>query len=262
MSSGTVHNPRLQAEESTRNDINFAHVSNRPVGWKTLDGKLRTAPATRQHGSVLFTLQIDRTGSGEWLDYQTGEVPAGGYVAHLLPDDLDAVWLRLKSSRDCVATAYLHQTTARFIDGEQDANQKLFAGVADIHTAASRASLLYPAKRNRDLRVITSDDRYFDFTKVGFDFEAARPDVELAGLLRVEPEFTVDDASVVVKHRGQTLRLPKGDATRLPKGDATPHSIGHLHPVGRVASVKCSPSGTWPTSTEHSCKTTATFTYE
>ena len=56
------------------------------------------------------------------------------------------------------------------------------------------------------------DDRFFEFTKSGFEFQPQEADQKLKSLLHVEPEFTVDDASVILKHDGQTLRLPKGPA--------------------------------------------------
>src|SRR5690606_27112604 len=71
---------------------------------------------------------------------------------------------------------------------------------------------IYAAQRNRNLRVIASDERYFDFTKASFEFREDRPDADLKKLLEVEPEFTVDQASVVLKQRGKSLRLPKGNA--------------------------------------------------
>jgi hypothetical protein len=88
----------------------------------------------------------------------------------------------------------------------------MFAGLAPASARDCRAALVYPAKRNRNLRVITGDGRHFDFTKAGFEFQLDKPDEELAKLLKVEPEFTVDDASVIVKHRGKNLRLPRGPA--------------------------------------------------
>ena len=176
-----------------------------------------TSPAPAQNGgnnesaAVLFTLQVDKNGNGSWADLETVEVPPDGYVAHLLPENLDAVWLRLAASRDCTATAFLHQTTGRFRDGSLPEHRALFAGLADAADKNARCALLYAAKRNRNLRVITDDDRHFDFTKADFQFEPDEPDATLRSLLHVEPEFTVDAASVVLKHDGRTLRLPKGD---------------------------------------------------
>ncbi|MBB3209307.1 arylsulfatase A-like enzyme [Rhodopirellula rubra] len=173
-------------------------------------------PATQEPKSetstdpVVFTLQVDRDGNGEWTSL--GEVRVGddGYVAHPLPNDLDAVWLRLVTNRDCIATAFLHQTTSRFVDGASAENQALFAGLADVEDVNATSALIYPAQRNRNLRVIADDKIELEFTKEGFDFVATEPDTNLQRRLHVEPEFTVDDASVIVSHHGKKFRLPKG----------------------------------------------------
>ncbi|TWT84389.1 Choline-sulfatase [Planctomycetes bacterium CA13] len=160
---------------------------------------------------VHITLQVDRDGNDSWTDLETIELAVGDSIAKVLPGDLDAEWLRLVANRDCVATAILHQTASQFIDGDAAENRTLFAGLADIGEDAL-ASLVFPAKRNRDLRVITDDGRNFDFTKADFAFEPDNPDAKLATLLHVEPEFSTDDASVILNHGGKRLRLPKGDA--------------------------------------------------
>lgn len=171
-------------------------------------------PETRQPSEdppVVLTLQIDVNGDGEWVDHATIDVPAADYVCHLLPEDLDATWMRLKTDRDCIITAFLHQTTNRFHDGDAPSAAGLFAGLADIGDTNAHSALVYAAQRNRNLRVITGDGRHFEFTKAGFEFEQEEVDPELTELLEVAPEFTVDEASVILEHRGQKLRLPKGD---------------------------------------------------
>lgn len=165
-----------------------------------------------QTAPVQFTLQVDRNGNGSWTNLETIDVPGNGYIGKLFPEDFDAVWLRFKTSRNCVATAFLHQTTAKYIDGNTEENSRMFAGLADIGDTNVLGSVAYPAKRNRDLRVITSDNRFFDFTKADFEFEPDQPDSSLAKKLRVEPQFSVDNASVIVNYQGQKYRLPKGDS--------------------------------------------------
>lgn len=137
-------------------------------------------------------------------------VPDTGYVAHFLPDDLDAVWLRLRTDRDCIATAFLHQTTSQFIDRTTPEHQALFAGLADVTADDALGALIYAAKRNRNLRAITGHDRYFEFTKASFEFRQDEPDPQLRELLHVDPEFTVDDASAIVKYQSVlAARIPQ-----------------------------------------------------
>lgn len=170
-------------------------------------------PTAGQTGPVTFTLQIDVAGNSQWVDHSTVTVPDDGYVSHILPPEFQATWLRFRTDRDCVATAVLHQTTSRFADGKDSSSQELFAGLAEASADDVQAGHVYAAKRNRNLRVITDDDRHFEFTKAGFEFQPVESDEKLAELLDVEPEFTVDAASVILKHRGRNLRLPKGPST-------------------------------------------------
>lgn len=158
--------------------------------------------------SVRMTIEIDVDGKDVWTVLDRVEVPGDGYVGYHLPDDLDATWLRLSTDRDCIATASIHQTTKRF--AHPDAGRELFAGLADADSADAMSARIYPAKRNRNLRVIGENKKHFEFTKADFEWNVTEPDSELTQRLKVEPEFTVDAASVVLKSRGEVLRLPKG----------------------------------------------------
>lgn len=159
---------------------------------------------------VTFTVEVDQHGTGNWAHHQNVTVPADGCVAHYLPGDLDATWVRFKTDRDCIATIVLHQTTDRFIDGKAGENTSLFAGLADVEASDAISGLLYAAKRNRNLRVVGSGDRFFQFTKEQFEFETDAKSEDLAKLLHVEQEFLVDASSVILKSEGRRYRLPKG----------------------------------------------------
>jgi hypothetical protein len=171
---------------------------------------IEAAPVDSKQLPVVFTIQIDEHGNGRWKDHARIEVPTNGYTAHILPEDLDATWLRLRTNRDCFATAYLHQTNNRYPDGAATKNRALFDRLAEADSASSRAALLYAAKRNRNLRLITGENRHLEFTKAEFEFVNDQPDAALRDLLKVEPEFTVDAASVILRHNGVNYRLPKG----------------------------------------------------
>ena len=159
---------------------------------------------------VSVRLQVDRHGDGKWADLETVRLATTQSISKLLPGDLNAEWLRLVTDRDCIATAVLHQTTSKYHNGDLPENRSLFAGLADVGEETT-ACLLYPAKRNRNLRLIADNDRHLEFTKSDFLFEPSPRDAELRKRLHVEPEFSIDDASVIVTHNGMKLRLPKGD---------------------------------------------------
>ena len=211
--------------EHTRGSFGMPHAAfveshnETPIGIRALGDATATFPKAprpavdKESSPVIFTLQVDRQGNGEWVEFADVKVASNGYVAYALPADLDAVWLRLIPSRDCVATAFLHQTTGRFSDGELPENNSLFAGLANVDDKQASAGLVYAAKRNRNLTVITAEDRCYEFTKSRFEFKADTTNEKLKKLLAVEPEFTVDDASVIIESRGKRYRLPKGIET-------------------------------------------------
>ena len=160
---------------------------------------------------VQVKLQVNRKGDGTWEELDTVNLSNGESTYKILDDDLDAEWLRLVTDVDCLVTAILHQTTSQFVDGSEPNNANLFKGLADVGEE-TLGGLVYPAKRNRNLRVITPDHRHLDFTKSEFEFQLESTDEDLEKLLHVEPEFSVDDASVILMHKNTRLRLPKGNA--------------------------------------------------
>lgn len=159
--------------------------------------------------SVQVTMQIDPNGTNEWIDFRQVSVAGENSVVEMLPEEMDAVWVRFKTDRDCVATAFLHQTSAY---PNQQRHEELFAGLANVDDSQATNALVYPAKLSRDLRLLTDDGKAFEFTKSDFQFVTDEFDSELAEKLQVEPEFTVDEASVIVRYQGKRYRLPKGNA--------------------------------------------------
>jgi hypothetical protein len=57
---------------------------------------------------VIFDIQIDITGTGNWNTYMRIEVPAGETKSYKFPTSFNAYWIRLQSSSECVATAQLN----------------------------------------------------------------------------------------------------------------------------------------------------------
>ena len=94
------------------------------------------------------------------------------------------------------------------------------------------SALLFPAKRNRHLRVINGE-QFYDFTKFDFEFEPSEADADLKAKLTVHSEFSVDEASVIlVSTENRRIVGKQGNRTvlRLPKGPAAfdqPFSFGH-----------------------------------
>ncbi len=174
-----------------------------------------TPPTSNMHTHrdlpVVFTMQVDQAGDGQWSDYGSVSVPAQSSLAHILPSELNAIWIRFKTNRDCIATAFLHQTSP-YPSATQRSEKPIFDGLADVEDQRVQGSRIYAAKRNRNLRVIADQQRFFEFTKEQFRFKADAVDASLDQLLLVEPEFTVEEASVLIESQGKRYRLPKGHA--------------------------------------------------
>ncbi|MEM8736221.1 MAG: hypothetical protein AAGG44_18465 [Planctomycetota bacterium] len=198
-SFGMPHLAFIQANDS---DLRISPSDEATVHVPRAESKSEAA------GAVTIRAQVDRLGNNEWTDLSSFTLEQGRAKSVVLPADLDAKWIRFQTDRDCTATAFLHQTSA-YPNSTKDTSQ-LFAGLADVEETNAVSGLIYAAKRNRNLRIVSADEKCFEFTKSRFEFQPDANDDPLSDLLRVEPEFSVDEASVVVKYQGISYRLPKG----------------------------------------------------
>ncbi|MEI7730959.1 MAG: hypothetical protein WCO56_15395 [Verrucomicrobiota bacterium] len=166
---------------------------------------------------ITFTLEIDAAGNGKWSEYQRITVPKSGYTYFIFPADFKAQWLRLKADKDCTVTAYLHQSDA----GHDPKQPALFAALADVSEPTACGGLLRPSVNQNLLWAATLMER--DAAKdlgvlevngkLAFAPATGEEAPQVKELVKVnEDEFTVDDASVVMKLDGTRYRLPKGPA--------------------------------------------------
>lgn len=217
----------------SKNDVQV-----KALGNATVNSPNAQTDASQNNKPVKFTLQIDKHGNNEWSDAGSITVSANGYIPYFLPDEIVGCWIRMKTDRDCITTAYLHLTTANYPVENLKSEKNLFAGLADISDKDALGALIYAAKRNRNLRVITNNGQHFDFTKATFDFQPDEVDPELKKLLHVEQEFTVDEASVVLKSGGKTYRLPKGpSAFNKPFNSSWPRASREVESERHLANI-------------------------
>ena len=57
--------------------------------------------------TVIFTIEVEPIGHGPWLIYEQMEVKPGETLEHTFPDVFQARWIRFKTDKDCVGTAWL-----------------------------------------------------------------------------------------------------------------------------------------------------------
>ncbi|MCA9061869.1 MAG: hypothetical protein KDA96_02390, partial [Planctomycetaceae bacterium] len=205
----------------------------------------REAVVSTDNRPVIISAQIDIDGTNEWADFRTFTVEYGRASTVVLPNDLDGTWIRFRTDRDCVATAFLHQTsdypnatdTAVTSEGRRAAGA-LFDGLANVDDQRPVSGRVYAAKRNRNLRIVSTDDQYFEFTKDRFEFTPDVPDEKLSNLLHVKPEFTIDEASVVITSQGQRYRLPKGHPTYdQPFASGWPRALREVESERTIANI-------------------------
>lgn len=162
-----------------------------------------------------FTLEISKKGTNDWTTYQTITVPASGYTYHIFPASFSANWIRVKSSQDGNATAFLHYQSAGH--SAQTAKSQ-FSALADIDDKnAVTAGLIRPASHNKNLQFLdlsakTGSIYYEVDEKLGFVRPTENREKEVAELCALKKEFEVDAASVIVKDKSGTFRLPKTSA--------------------------------------------------
>ncbi len=60
------------------------------------------------HAPVLFDVEVDFQGNGNWHRYTSISVAPGGYESFVFPTGFSVHWIRVKASVDCIATAQLH----------------------------------------------------------------------------------------------------------------------------------------------------------
>jgi len=174
--------------------------------------------------AVHFTIEIDKAGDGQWTAYRTIAVEAGGYAFHIFPPDLEGQWVRLKSDRDVLASAYFHYGPG----GGATTDRNLFAALAGADAAGpwTRAVVRSEGEGRILLGVLASEvdasgqaspPRTY---QVGPDmkFQPAQADSASAKFLQTDASvinriIQIDDASVIVTEGKGRFRLPKGHPT-------------------------------------------------
>jgi hypothetical protein len=215
--------PHMCFVEQERGAAGGLEVSDLPAGrgaevvYPESPSPREGAPDRPGRRAVVFTIEADAGGRGEWRELASVSVPEGGYRYRVFPEGIDADWVRLRADSDCVATAYFHCTTSWFHDGR--AGEALFASLAEADDPRAVGGIVRPAKHNRNLqylaRIPEGDggvrEAYFEIDeKMRFHAPASRAD-EVKRIAAVEREFELDAASVVMTENGRRYRLPKGD---------------------------------------------------
>lgn len=163
---------------------------------------------------VIFTLEVDRDGTGEWKTMTELIVPAKGGINHLFTAEQSGTWIRLKTDRAAEGvTAHFHY---RNHDERVVENAGIFAGVSTAEQTPATFGLMRSLSHkelglgafndkgeatgtyvlNQKLELVPADDpkRITKMAKV---------------VLQPGKAYSVDAASVIIVEEGQRYRLPK-----------------------------------------------------
>src|SRR5699024_11102806 len=174
--------------------------------------------------SIIFTIEIDKNGTGNWRKLTTLKVSPFGYKHHQFNDKLSAEWIRLTANRSGkYVTAYFHYGNG----GGVGHNSEMFQILASSDPGIRRSiGLVYPQGEDRG----TLGFAAWNVDKSGAANEIGYYEMDESLKLRKEKndeayeklknkaeigntEFLVDDASVIVKDQnGRPYRLPKGSS--------------------------------------------------
>jgi hypothetical protein len=163
--------------------------------------------------AVSFTIEADIAGNNQWHPYATITVPANGYRYYLFPNGFNAGWVRVKANKDCVASAFFH-----FPAAAHEKPAALFDALAGVEeTGEVSANFIRPAANNKNLQVLQlagNGDKQYTEVNETMNFMAASPDsIEVLNkILAVKKDFEIDEASVIIRDKTGSFRLPKTSA--------------------------------------------------
>ncbi|MBL7967305.1 MAG: hypothetical protein JNK09_09900 [Prolixibacteraceae bacterium] len=186
---------------------------------------------------VRFTLETDVTGNNQWTELAKVTIPASGYAYYILPEELNAQWLRVVSdSKVLEASAFLYLSNPyckpipEMVKTIPDPNQKTGISFGALRPMSGNdLKLQFAANIVESSGELTKAyyevDGNMAFTKIN------NPVQENALRTTYAPvaDFTVDDASVIMTSGGKQYRLPMGDpAFSNPVGSGYPRGIREI----------------------------------
>ena len=163
--------------------------------------------------TVTFTIEKDIGGSGAWSVWKELTVSPHGYLAEMLPMDLEAEAIRFSIDHDATVTAYVHAYSPEADAGK---GSGIFQGMVKAGAAMASEEILRPGFPTRDLQYLVREPdgtrRYYQVDEM-LKFKSVEDDdavQRLESKFRVKPDFSEDEASIVVtRFDGQRFRLPK-----------------------------------------------------
>lgn len=159
--------------------------------------------------AVSFTIQVDKAGNNKWVDYKVIKVPKNGYSSFIFPANFKATWIRFKTDKDCTASAFFHFTGT--MHEKQDPMFNTLSNITDKEAISS--TVIRPANFNKNLQILSTSNgksKYAEVNeKLAFSAGTADSTTQMKRLMALNKTYSVDDASVIIKDKTGTFRLPK-----------------------------------------------------
>ena len=166
--------------------------------------------------AVVFALEVDRKGTGEWKQFRIIKVPAQGAVSHVFSESETGAWIRLVAGNDAKSVTVNFQY--RNADRRTGKNDRRFAGLATSKQPAATTGLMRSLAYDR-LGLVNQHGEYYELNQ-RMQFTAAdRPEAAetlVANVAQPAKAYSVDSASVLIIEDGKRYRLPKNPTYKSP----------------------------------------------
>jgi len=151
-----------------------------------------------------FTLEVDRTGNGQWE--RLDRVTVDGSLIRIFTPAERGVWLRARAETDVKsATVHFHYRNRDLRAPQNDAIFKALAAVGE--TPRTQGVI----RSNRKVLSLVAEDRYYELNdrlELAPQANEAGKDLVVQGA-QPPSNIRADAASVIVSEDGKTYRLPK-----------------------------------------------------
>ncbi|WP_298238997.1 T9SS type A sorting domain-containing protein [uncultured Algibacter sp.] len=168
---------------------------------------------------VVFTIEVDMSGDNNWTTLEQVTIPALGYANYLLPESLQAPWLRVVSNTNVnSASAYLH-----FANEYSTQTPSIISSIVPPAQTTAMSSGLIRLMSGTDMKLQFASDivdnqgsittGYYEMSSNMIMNKVNNTSGEntLRSQYNTTKDFNVDEASVIVESQGNQYRLPFGD---------------------------------------------------
>jgi hypothetical protein len=170
--------------------------------------------AHQSEEAVVFHLEADFAGRGEWSSLATSTVPPRGATSLQLPAKPLPVWVRIRTGSAAPGViAQFHLTKQ---DRRPTRNHAEFAGLPAIGTGTSTASRAVLRSLGPDHLGVLSPTGAAHALNTALEFESRVDAPTLTALSKAAPfrpeSIREDAASIILEEDGQRYRIPRGAA--------------------------------------------------